>query len=201
MLKNVIKHTIIILKHKWWVFKLCCKIGLPWRGFIHDFSKFSPTEFGESMKYCTGTHSPILEARKEKGYSACWLHHKGRNKHHVQYWLDFDSKNVAQVLPYKYAAEAICDNIAAGIVYNGKKWKQSTQYEYWMMNKDKLIINPKMENFFEAAFMQVKEEGIDKTLTKKNMKRIYKKCCIDDKTEYICEVKTNWKKIKKEEVV
>ncbi len=64
-LKNVIKHFGLITHHKWVVFKLCCKIGEPWRGLVHDMSKYSPTEFIESSQYYTGKHSPISEAKKK----------------------------------------------------------------------------------------------------------------------------------------
>ena len=89
IIKNVIKHLILITKHKWVVFKLCCKVGIPWRGLVHDLSKYSPTEFFESIKYYTGTHSPITGEKQDKGYSEAWLHHKGRNKHHSEYWIDY----------------------------------------------------------------------------------------------------------------
>ena len=44
-------HLKTVLTHKWWVFKYACKLGIPWQGFMHDMSKFSPTEFFESVKY------------------------------------------------------------------------------------------------------------------------------------------------------
>ena len=86
--KNIFLHFKLITHHRWLVFKLCCKVGEPWRGFVHDLSKYSPTEFFEGVKYYTGTCSPITEAKKDKGYSRAWLHHKGRNKHHAEYWID-----------------------------------------------------------------------------------------------------------------
>ena len=101
-IKNVIKHFVLITHHKWVVFKLCCKAGQPWRGFLHDFSKYSPTEFFESAKYYVGTHSPITEARKDKGYSEAWLHHRGRNRHHAEYWIDNRAPNQTPIIPYKY---------------------------------------------------------------------------------------------------
>ena len=197
MIKNVIKHIKTVSKHRWIVFKLCCKIGLPWRGLVHDLSKFSPTEFWESVRYYIGVDSPIPEARKIKGYSECYLHHRGRNKHHLDYWIDFETRTVAPVIPYKYLAELICDNISAGMVYKGKNWSPETQYEYWINKKDKgtVITNPKVDNFITEVLYQVKENGIDKTLTKKNLKSLYKKFCIDDKTEYIYEFKGEWKKV------
>ena len=87
LLKNAVKHTILVTKHKWLVFKFCCKLGMPIRGLMHDLSKFSFEEFSESIKYYNGKISPITGCKKDKGYSKAWLHHKGRNKHHDSYWV------------------------------------------------------------------------------------------------------------------
>lgn len=177
MLKNVIKHFLLITHHKWVVFKLCCKIGEPWRGLLHDLSKYSPTEFIESVKYYVGTHSPITEAKKDKGYSEAWLHHKGRNKHHSEYWIDYDAKLITPIMPYKYAAEMICDKIAAGMTYKGKEWTKEYELEYWNKEKEVIKINPKIADFVTEVLEQVAKNGIDKTLTKSNIRGIYCKYC------------------------
>ena len=196
MVKNIVGHLKTVTKHRWIVFKLCCRVGIPWRGLVHDLSKFSPTEFWESVKYYDGKDSPITNSRKHLGYSKVWLHHRGRNKHHLEYWIDFYSKSVAPVIPYKYIVEAVCDGLSAGIVYNGKKWTRDTQYNYYMKQRQKLIVNPKIDNFLTESFLQVKENGIEKTLTRKNMKTLYEKYCINDKTEYVYEFeKGEWKKV------
>ena len=176
-LKNVSKHFKLVIHHKWIVFKLCCKIGEPWRGFWHDFSKFSPTEFCESAKYYVGTHSPITEAKKKKGYSEAWLHHKGRNKHHLEYWVDETAPNKTPLIPYKYAAEMICDKIAAGMVYQGKNWTKEYQLSYWEKERKKVRANEKTQEFIENIFVQLAKNGIDKTLTKNNIRETYKKYC------------------------
>lgn len=71
-IKNTIKHFNLITRHKWEVFKLCCRIGIPWRGVLHDLSKYSPTEFWESVKYYNGKKSPIIVCRRKKWYSKAW---------------------------------------------------------------------------------------------------------------------------------
>ena len=76
IIKGAIKHTTLIMRHKWYVFVFCTKIGMPIRGLMHDMSKFSPTEFLESIKYYKGTYSPITECKRKNGYSKAWLHHK-----------------------------------------------------------------------------------------------------------------------------
>ena len=147
MLKNILKHFCLITHHKWVVFKLCCKVGIPWRGLVHDLSKFSPEEFWESVKYYDGHKSPILLCKKDIGYSRAWLHHKGRNKHHPEYWIDLSLPEKTIIMPYKYAAEMICDKLAAGIVYNGKSWTKETQINYHMKERKTILLNPHIDNF------------------------------------------------------
>lgn len=176
-LKNVVKHFMLVTHHKWVVFKLCCKIGIPWRGLVHDLSKYSPTEFWESAKYYVGTHSPIKEARKHQGYSRAWLHHKGRNKHHIEYWVDEALPERNLMMPYKYAAEMVCDKLAASIIYQGKKWTKEFELSYWENERDKIQINPKLKDFITAVMTEVAQNGVNETYTKENIKRLYKKYC------------------------
>lgn len=195
ILKGMIKHFILVSKHKWLVFKFSLRLGIPLRGLLHDLSKFSLEEFGESIKYYDGKISAIVVCKKENGYSKAWLHHKGRNKHHDWYWVDLDTEEVAPVIPYKYMLEMICDKLSASITYNGKNWTQRSEYDYWMVERTKIIMNPKVDNFLTEVFTQVKDYGIDKTLTKQNIKGLYKKYCIDDKTKYRYEFHGEWKRI------
>ena len=174
---HMIKHFKLVMHHKWLVLKLCLKVGEPWRGFMHDMSKFSPTEFFESAKYYVGTHSPITEAKKVEGYSNAWLHHKGRNKHHAEYWVDEAAPEKTPVIPYPYAVEMICDKIAAGMTYLGDKFTKEYELEYWNKERAKIKINEKTAQFITEVLTRVAKDGIDKTLTKKNMKEIYKKYC------------------------
>ena len=176
-IKNAIKHFKLITYHRWLVFKLCCKIGEPWRGLVHDLSKYSPTEFIESAKYYVGDHSPITEAKEDKGYSEAWLHHKGRNKHHVEYWVDTTAPEVTPVIPYKYAAEMICDKIAAGMAYEGKNFTKEYELEYWNKERNILQMNDKIADFITEVLTQVSRNGVDDTLKKKNIKAIYQKYC------------------------
>ncbi len=170
---KAVKHFCLITKHKWKVFKLCVRAGIPFRGLVHDLSKYSPTEFLESAKFFVGDHSPITEAKRTNGYSKAWLHHKGRNKHHYEYWYDAKAPDKTPVIPYKYAVEMLCDTLAAGKTYLGKNWKNSSQLEYWNRTKDLEYINIKIANFLETAYIEVSKNGIEKTINKKNLKKLY----------------------------
>lgn len=177
MIKNVVKHTGLVLKHKWYVFIYCTKIGMPLRGLKHDMSKFSPTEFLESVKYYNGKKSPIVICKQENGYSKAWLHHKGRNKHHTEYWVDVSAPDKTPIIPYKYVAEMICDKLSANKVYYGKEWTKGSELEYWNKEKQKIEVNKHVEEMLTEVFEQVAEKGIEPVLTKANIKALYKKHC------------------------
>ena len=125
-------HLFMIFKHKTWVFYYACKLGIPFRGLVHDLSKFSPTEFFESVRYYTGTSSPIPECKKANGYSLAWQHHKGRNPHHYEYWMDnFDKGGTPIRMPFIYSVEMICDWLAAGKAYRGKDFNYEDELKWW----------------------------------------------------------------------
>ncbi len=177
-IKNIFKHLKLVTKHKWIVFKLCCKAGIPWRGICHDLSKYSPTEFIESIKYYQGNRSPITAAKEEKGYSEAWLHHKGRNKHHSEYWMDLSAKEKTPIMPYKYTVEMLCDKLSAGIVYQGEKWNKEYPIKYWNEHeKEKLMLNQNMKDLITDFFQQVSKKGINEVVNKKKLKDLYKKYC------------------------
>ena len=73
MLKKIWLHFKLITKHRYIVFRLCAKVGLPFRGLLHDLSTYSPVEFFESAKYYVGYKSPIQVAREKRQYSKAWL--------------------------------------------------------------------------------------------------------------------------------
>lgn len=180
-LKNLIGHFCLITKHKWVVFKLCVKVGQPWRGLVHDLSKYSPTEFWEGVKYFNGGHSPIVDCKKKEGYSKAWLHHRGRNRHHLEYWVDVKAPEKTPIMPYKFVAEMLCDKLAAGIIYMGKDWTKEYELQYWLKERGEEEVNEQIKLLITDFFTQVSKDGINKVLTKKNVKELYKKYCIDYK--------------------
>lgn len=175
-IKNFFGHLHTINKHRFYVFKLSIRAGIPFRGLMHDLSKYSPVEFFEGVKYYNGKRSPISFCKQEKGYSKAWLHHKGRNKHHFEYWIDNMAPNKTPIIPYKYTVEMICDTIAAGLVYKGKEWTNSSPLEYYNNRKDKEYINEDIKKVLVTVYEQVAKNGINKTITRKNLKKIYNTC-------------------------
>ena len=123
---NIWKHFKTITHHKVLVAKGCFKVGLYKQGLLHDMSKYSPTEFWVGAKYYQGTRSPNNAEREDIGYSSAWLHHKGRNKHHYEYWVDYDFNGPHFLsgldMPRKYIAEMVIDRICACEVYQKEKY-------------------------------------------------------------------------------
>ena len=145
--------------------KHCFRCGLYFQGLTHDLSKLSPVEFWAGAKYYQGTQSPNNAQRKAVGYSAAWLHHKGRNKHHLEYWIDYSPEKGAPLsgmkMPVKYVAEMVCDRIAASKTYKGAAYKQSDPWEYYEHGKHHYIIHPESQELLEKCLIKLRDEGED----------------------------------------
>ena len=179
---NLFRHIALVTRHKWRVLVHCTRCGLFFRGLVHDTSKFSPTELFESVKYFTGYRSPIGVCREKNGMSRAWLHHKGRNKHHLEYWLDEDCA-VTPMMPYKYAVECVCDKLAATKTYKGKSYKPEFGLEHWLKYGNKVDGNPKTMAFIEKVFRDLCELPEKQVLNKKYMKRTFKEICENKESE------------------
>ncbi len=136
-----IKHFLVVARHRRKVRKYCFKLGLYSQGLKHDLSKYSFKEFYIGMKYFKGYESPNTSERKKYGYSKAWLNHKGRNKHHFEYWTYFshsEQKYVFVKMPINYLKECLCDRIAATEIYNGKNYNDKMPLEYFITKQDEL---------------------------------------------------------------
>lgn len=158
-LKNIFKHFHKICTHKKWVFRYCREASITWRGIKHDLSKFSPTEFWESVRYYQGDSSPIDAAKKDKGWSKAWMHHKGRNSHHYEYWMDnFDNGGEALIMPFDDALELLCDYLAAGRAYMGKGFSYTAEYQWWRGKQSKpLKMHPVVQWFVSTTLADLAE--------------------------------------------
>lgn len=182
-MNKIFEHFKLITKHKWYVFKHCCKAHLFRQGLTHDLSKYSPTEFFESVKYYNGKHSPIDECKSIKGYSLAWLHHKGKNKHHFEYYIDnINGEQVAIQMPYKYALELICDYLGAGQAYSKSKINKRfyiNEYEWWVNKSTKpLAFHPQTKNFVSTMLRTMAKEGSNDCLRPFRSKYIYYNLCL-----------------------
>lgn len=160
-------HLRTVNHHRRLVRKYCFRIGLYRQGITHDLSKYNPVEFLVGVKYYQGTRSPNNAEREAKGYSMAWLHHKGRNKHHLEYWIDYSLNPkegmVGLRMPEKYVAEMFCDRIAASKTYRKEQYQDGDPYEYFMHSKEHYLIHPETKALLEKLLLMLKERGEDKT--------------------------------------
>lgn len=159
------RHFKTITKHKWYVFRACCEFGIPFRGLVHDLSKYSPIEFMPSAKHFQGTSSPIDAEKAQNGYSIAWAHHKGHNPHHWEYWTDWDKNGnlYAMKIPKKYVLEMVCDWVGAGKAYNPNKWTQNEPLSYYYKVKDTRVFNKYTQIFIEDILKNIAEMGVKET--------------------------------------
>ena len=163
-MKQYLKYFITICKHKWVVFKECKSCGIIWQGIIHDLSKFGFTEFFSSAKYYCSDKSPHYGDAEENGYSKAWLHHKGCNKHHWEYWTDFNENNGSikvNIIPYNYVVEMVCDWIGAGKVYEKEKWTNSSPIEYYYKVRNGRYFHKKTETLIIHFLRVIENEGLE----------------------------------------
>lgn len=172
-LGKIIKHFHLVNKHRFIVFKLSIRAGIPLQGLVHDLSKYSFVEFFEGAKYYAGDYSPIRNARKDIGYSKAWLHHKGRNKHHFEYWFDYDLDNPAIIMPFKYYCELVCDSLSASMVYNGKNFTDHSQLDFYEEKRNDIILDPRFDQLLYRTYKDVSIHGVNYVVRKKYLRKLY----------------------------
>ncbi len=158
-------HLHTVTRHRRLVRSYCLKLGLVWQGLTHDLSKFSPVEFWRGCKYYQGWRSPNDQERLENGVSLAWLHHKGRNRHHFEYWIDYCRREDGTIyiggckMPKKYVAEMFCDRIAACRVYQGDRYTDASRFMHAdtaaLLDRWLLLLKEQGE---DAAFAQIRDE-------------------------------------------
>lgn len=163
------KHFCTITRHKLLVMKSCFKVGLYKQGILHDLSKYGYTEFHLGCKYYLGTESPHNGERRDYGYSLAWLHHKGCNKHHLEYWLDYgpDKEDgiIGMKMPKKYVVEMFLDRVCASKNYQKERYTDASAWEYYEKGRNHLILYPDTRALLEKLLLMLKEEGEEKTFT------------------------------------
>ena len=177
LMHNFNGHLHTVNAHRRLVRKYCFKLGIYRQGLMHDLSKYSPSEFIPGVKYYQDGHrSPNNAQREDEGVSKAWLHHKGRNKHHFEYWIDYDVDGSRTVLagmkmPVKYVAEMFCDRIAACRIYNKEKYKDSDPLDYYIKGLGHYIMHPETDALLHKLLQMLADKGEEYTFEyiKKNV--------------------------------
>ena len=163
---NAVKHFKTITRHRHEVMKNCFRAGIPLQGLLHDLSKYSYEEFSLGVKYYQGTRSPHEGERDSYGYSLAWMHHKGRNKHHFEYWTDYDpvTRVMSPVkMPLRYVKEMFCDRVAASKIYMKDNYNDGSALAYFMRGKNTRMIHPETSELIEKLLTMLKDKGERKT--------------------------------------
>lgn len=167
-LRKAIAHFKTITHHRHIVCRECFAVGLYWQGLTHDLSKYSPTEFLVGARYYQGTRSPNNAEREAIGLSTSWLHHKGRNRHHYEYWMDYcvrqtgginGSGIIACRMPLRYVIEMFMDRIAASKTYNGASYKDTDPLEYYQRGNTGRFLHPDTAKLLESLLVLLAKEG------------------------------------------
>ena len=169
IVKNVIGHFQTITTHRLLVCHYCFMAGLYRQGLLHDLSKYSPTEFIPGVRYYQGNRSPNNAEREANGVSKAWLHHKGRNKHHLEYWVDYGLGECVGLtgmrMPVPYVVEMFCDRIAACRVYQKEDYREDSALIYYNRGKQHLLLHKRTRKLLEAMLIMLAERGETETFS------------------------------------
>ena len=157
-------HIRTVMRHRHAVMKNCFRAGIPWRGLIHDLSKYSPTELINGIRFYQGSRSPNEREREVRGYSVAWLHHKGRNRHHFEYWNDVNMKTHLYEpvkMPTVFAVEMFCDRVGASKIYRGKDYTDADPLNYFLRGNARAKMHPETADDLERWLRILAEEGED----------------------------------------
>ena len=168
-LANIWGHLCTITHHRHMVMRFCFCVGLYRQGVLHDLSKYSWTEFKVGCKYYQGTRSPNNAEREETGYSKAWLHHKGRNRHHYEYWIDYSMKPgegmIGLEMPVNYVIEMFLDRIAASKTYERDAYTDRSPLKYYEQGAVGMMIHPKTRKLLKHLLEMLAEKGERKTFS------------------------------------
>lgn len=166
--ENFKGHLSTINHHKMEVMRLCFKVGLYKQGLMHDLSKYSPKEFISGVVFYTGDKSPNTTERRVTGKSEAWLHHKGRNRHHFEYWIDYGQEPGSAMqgmkMPVKYVAEMFCDRVAACKTYYKENYNDCMPFEYFNKNRKHYMMHTETMELLGKMLIMLKRYGEEDTL-------------------------------------
>lgn len=161
-----ISHFRTITRHRYVVMQHCFRAGIPLQGLLHDLSKYTPAEFIPGARFFQGTRSPNEAEREQNGFSSAWMHHKGRNRHHFEYWTDYNPKTRTMEpvpMPTRYIIEMFCDRVAASKVYRGAQYVNSDPLDYYHLGTKTRKIHPQTAKQLHFLLKMLAERGEDDT--------------------------------------
>jgi hypothetical protein len=96
-----------------------------------------------------------------------WYHHRGRNKHHWEFWVDnFEQGMTFPLIPYKYMVEMLCDWISTGKIYEKENWSFVSLYEWWKKKRNTIKMHPVNRHFADITLYSLKMHNGDQIFLK-----------------------------------
>lgn len=174
-MKIYYKYLKYVLRHKWYVMIECFREGLIWRGLMHDFSKFFPTEFIPYANFFYGEKESNIEKDRNKtdyynqtdirdmAFDFAWLLHQKRNRHHWQWWLLPEDGGGVKILEMQepFFTEMICDWVGAGKAQGHFSPNDDRYFEtikWYQENGNKMQLHQKTRERIESIF-KLKKPG------------------------------------------
>lgn len=154
-MKAHLKYLSYVLRHKWFVFLAACRLGIPWRGLVHDLSKFRPSEWFPYVEHfhgrkakpwrdSTGYYKPTDTG--DPAFDFAWFLHQKRNQHHWQWWTLPEDGGGLKVLPMSDACrrEMLADWRGAG-----RAQGKPDTLTWYAKNREKMTLHPDARAWIE----------------------------------------------------
>lgn len=120
-----LKYLRSVLLHKWYVAFAGLRLGVPWWALlVHDWSKFTPAEWGPyARRFGRGTGGALIHSTEPVEWQIAWNHHQKAHPHHWNYWVLItdqpDARLVPLPMPERYVREMVADWAGASRGYTG----------------------------------------------------------------------------------
>ena len=152
-----------ILRHKYFVFIECCRIGmnqrdflaLAWRGIWHDWTKLLPSEWYAYVEHFYGEWKDYLNPKEDflcprailNDFDTAWMNHIHRSQHHWQHWILYKDNGSIEVrdMPKRCVLEMVADWHGAGMAITGKK----NTLIWYKKSKDKMTLSKNTRELVE----------------------------------------------------
>lgn len=152
-LSDHLRYLRYVLEHKWLVFLEACKLGIPWRGLVHDLSKLSPHEWqprvaalDTNLKDLQDDTGYYIADQMPEGLAFSWLHHYHHNPHHWQWWVVLLDGKVSKTLPMteEYRREMLADWLAVARMPG-----RQALVPWYLANRDKMLLHPETRRWLD----------------------------------------------------
>ena len=94
------------------------------------------------------------------------MHHKGRNKHHYEYWNDYRARPepgkfpvIPIQMPRRYVAEMLMDRMAASKIYLKDQYTQHEPLKYFKKGRGRDLMHPQTAKELERMLRILDQRG------------------------------------------